>query len=216
MNNPKEQQQTRLMTIVANYKTTNNRLKTLPKISISFCIAIFSFIASVLSLVFGCLCWSNSKVINYVITGTIILLFLAVLLLQLLDNTHAFNKRRDRELERAEQGASIKNKNVIFKYTLQRRIMRRTLIQQLNEKAADNEYTGVYDNMSEEELLDEYINVFDIEASITVYKKHLAVLNQLIEANEKHEKMKTWILWAFSCAAILGSIVYYILINCFY
>ncbi|MCH5160439.1 MAG: hypothetical protein J1G04_00255 [Clostridiales bacterium] len=208
MTNPIEQQQVRLMTLMTNYKVANNQCKMLPKISKSLIVAILSFVAAVLSLIFGCLCFSKNKLFNYIITGIIILLFIAILLLQLMDYFHCCEKRLNKRLEQEEKRMTVKYRCEVIKRRVRRLRIRKELIQQLSESQKNNERAVTYEVMTEEELLDEYVKEHGIEESITVYEKHLEVLNQLNAALEKRDKLTKCVLWILSAVAFVVSIVY--------
>ncbi|MCH5158901.1 MAG: hypothetical protein J1F33_06885 [Clostridiales bacterium] len=214
MNSPTERQQTRLMALMTNYKLASNKCNMQPKISYSFWVAMLSFIASILSLIFGCLCFSDCKVFNYAITALIIVLFIVILSFELRDYFGCKEKRLNKHLALAENGVSKKMyEKELFKCTLYRRTIRKELITTLSKKQEDNNRTVPYEVMTEEELLDEYVSIFGIEESITVYEKHLDALNRLIALHEKNEKKIRLTLCVFSFVALLVSVIY-IVLNC--
>lgn len=216
MYNNMERQQMRLMTLMTNYKAANSKCKLQPKINYSLCIAILSFTAAILSLIFGCLCFSDCKVFNYIITAFIIVLFIVILILELMDYFGCKEKRFNKHLALAENGVSKKMyKKEFFKCASYRRTIRRELIATLSGKQKSNERIATYEVMTEEDLLDEYVSIFGMEESIAVYEKHLEAINRLIAVQEKREKKKKMILIVFSFAALLVSVAY-ILLNCFY
>ena len=213
MNNPIEKQQANLMTLIAKYKVLNNQYKTRPKINISFYIAILSFTASILSFVFGCLCFSDCKIFNYIITGIVILLFIVILGLQLLDYAHFAEKLRIKRCKLAEKGITVKCRKATFELTLRRRTIKRELIKKLSENQNDNERVETYEAMTEEQLLDECVKVCSTEESITIYESHLSVIDQLIAEQKKKEKIIKRLMILLSFVAIMASVIY-IVINC--
>lgn len=217
MNSFTEQQQTRLMSLIAKYKNANNKSTMIPKISISFCIAVISFTASILSVIFGCLCFSKCETFNIVVTVLIVLLFLIVFILQLLDCFNILSKIHNCSLCRANKKRGLSKKlTVAQQNALHRNDMKQKLIEDLTNEHLKNNSTNLLDFnvMTEEELLDEYVRVFGTEASISVYEELIDILNKLIARMEKNERRMKWFSFIFSFATIIASAAYILPIFC--
>lgn len=227
-----EAQQIEFISLMTDYKTTVAQCKTNTKFDLDYFIAVLSFLASIIALVFGCTCGKPCDIFNYIMMVLAGLLFLIILLLQILPYRPLYWVSRSFCRKNKSDKNSLKssaNTSANCHDKKQKSRNNNSLMFLLTDKFEDDDYhysrTNIIDiitmhskidkaeidNLSDEELVEKLTTTCGMEAGIPAYRDILKQLKALIDENNRRQKIKRRLLIGLSVVILVTSIVYLLL-----
>lgn len=237
LNNPNnnlshgEAQQIEFISLMTDYKTAVAQCKTNTKFDLDYFIAVLSFLASIIALVFGCTCGKPCDIFNYIMMALAGLLFLIILLLQILPYRPLYWVSRSfcRKNKFDKNSLTSSTNTNVNRHDKKQMSRNNSLMFLLTEKFEDDDYhysrTNIIDiialhskidkaeidKLSDEELVEKLTTTCGMEASIPAYRDILKQLKVLIDENNRRQKIKRRLLIGLSVVILVTSILYSLL-----
>lgn len=223
-----EAQQIEFISLMTDYKTAVAQCKTNTKFDLNYFIALLSFLASIIALVFGCACGKPCDIFNYIMMALAGFLFLIILFMQILPYRPLYWVRRVfcRKNKSDKKSLTSSANTNLNRNDRKQKSENNSLMFLLTDKFEDDDFhysrTNIIDiitlhseidkaelnNLSDEELVEKLTTTCGMEASIPAYRDILKQLNALIDENNRRQKIRRRFLIGLSVVILVTSIVY--------
>lgn len=221
-----EAQQIEFISLMTDYKTAIAECKTIKQLDIDYFIAVLGFIASIIALVYGCICNQPYIVFNYIMMALAGLLFAIVLFLQIYHYhplywvnrlfAHINNgtlikvkipKPDRKKLKDGTLHFLVNNEDDNNNNYHNRETMLNTIVQRSGKDRQD------FENLSDEKLVDEYVKVRGTEAGISAYREILKRIDVVKNRINRWENVSRILTTIISFVIVVALIVYIVIIH---